>query len=183
MTWTNNEIETDAAVEAVEETPNLEFFEYFKDKDIKTVLKIGAFQGKNTEMVMEHINPETLYVVEDWKTIPREVLYEADMPYIEQQFEFKTAKYKSVKILKDGLDKVLDKVVENNSVDLVIIKETDKDALKSIIKKVKSKVKKPGYITGIGWGSKNVVFACLETIGDVDEYYSDVNSKWIKVIK
>ena len=160
----------------------IKFFEYLKTKNIKRILEIGAYQGENTELLAKYLNPEAIWVSEEFQSQPQMIDETINLQHAEENFMMRTEKYPCVKLIKFCPETMFERIIENESVDLVVFSEhKNKDVLKNQIVNAVKKLKKPGYIAGIGWGSGDVVFACLETVGDVDLYFDD--SSWVKEIK
>ena len=160
----------------------LKFFEYLKNKNIKRVLELGAYQGENTELLAKYLNPDAIWVGEKFDTQPQSISEPVNLIHAEENFAVRTQKYPCVKLIKYDPQIMFERVIEDESIDLVVLSEhKDKESLKVQIVNAVKKLKKPGYIAGIGWGSGDVVFACLETVGDVDIYFDD--SSWVKQIK
>lgn len=160
----------------------LKFFEYLKTKNIKRILELGAYQGENTELLAKYLNPESIWVCEKFESQPQLIDEVVNLQHAEENFMIRTEKYPCVKLIKFCEEMLFERVIENESIDLIVFSEhKNKDVLKDQIVNAVKKLKKPGYIAGIGWGSGDVVFACLETVGDVDLYFDD--SSWVKEIK
>lgn len=160
----------------------LKFFEYLKTKNIKRILEIGAYQGENTELLAKYLNPDVIWVSEKFESQPQLIDVVINLQHAEENFAMRTEKYPCVKLLKFSSNTIFERIIPNESVDLVVFSEhKNKDELKEQIVNAVKKLKKPGYIAGIGWGSGDVVFACLETVGDIDLYFDD--SSWVKEIK
>ena len=160
----------------------LDFFEHLKTKNVKRILQFGAYQGEITELLSKYLKPDVIWTIENFESNPQDISETVDLQHAEENFNIRTEKYPCVKLLKVDYVTALEKIIENESVDLVYISDfRDKDHVKWIINHCLPKLKKSGYITGIGWGSGDVVFACLETIGDVDRFFDD--GSWVKEIK
>tara|TARA_R110000868_G_scaffold9602_19_gene47375 strand:+ start:178 stop:1404 length:1227 start_codon:yes stop_codon:yes gene_type:complete len=160
----------------------LKFFKYLQNRNIKRVLEIGAYQGENTELLAKYLNPDAIWVSEKFESQPQEIKDPVNLIHAEENFAIRTEKYHCVKLIKYDPNIMFERIIEDESIDLVVLTEhKNKEELKNQITNAVKKLKKPGYIAGIGWGSGDVVFACLETIGDVDIYFDD--SSWIKEIK
>jgi predicted O-methyltransferase YrrM len=160
----------------------LKFFKYLQNRNIKRILEIGAYQGENTELLAKYLTPEAIWVGEKFESSPQDISEPVSPVHAEENFAIRTEKYPCVKLIKYDPTIMFERIIEDSSVDLVVLSEhKNKEELKSQLMNAVKKLKKPGYIAGIGWGSGDVVFACLETIGDVDIYFDD--SSWIKEIK
>jgi len=160
----------------------LKFFKYLQNRNIKRILEIGAYQGENTELLAKYLTPESIWVGEKFESSPQDISEPVSPVHAEENFSIRTEKYPCVKLIKYDPTIMFERIIEDSSVDLVVLSEhKNKEELKSQLMNAVKKLKKPGYIAGIGWGSGDVVFACLETIGDVDIYFDD--SSWIKEIK
>lgn len=158
----------------------IRFFSWFKDKDINNIVEINCFQGEMTTILAKYFEPDSLTVVDDFtKTLP-DYPHKINITHVKENFSTRTKPFPCVKVFNGNIDEFVN-TIEDNSVDMFYINEySDKEVLKNIINKAVVKLKKPGYICGIGWGGGNVVHACLETIGEPNIYFKD--STWIKEI-
>jgi predicted O-methyltransferase YrrM len=159
----------------------LNFQKYFQSRNIKKILQFGAYQGETTELLAKYLKPDIIWTIENFESNPQEISEVVNLQHAEENFHIRTEKYPCVRLLKVDYSTAIEQIIENESIDLVYISDfRDKDHVKWIINHCRPKLKKSGYITGIGWGSGDVVFSCLETIGDVDVYFDD--GSWIKQI-
>ena len=154
------------------------FLDYLKDKNIKIILEVNCYQGETTELLAKYLNPTVLYVVDKFDKLPSYIQGVFDMQKVESNFNFRTKSFPCVKLMKFHPEAVLSELFEDGSIDMVYINEHDnKKYIRTLIMAALPKLRKDGFVAGIGWGSGDVVNACLESIGEPNIYFKD--SSWI----
>ena len=147
---------------------------------IKRIVEINCYQGETTSLLAKYLQPEELFVIDQFDSIDESWPKNIALDDIRHNFNIRTSDYPCVKVIDDvdALDAA--DQFEKGSIDLIYLNEYKSYQHNwRLLAQWLPKIRPEGFITGNYWGNGNVVQAALDHFGDPDIYFND--SSWSKI--
>lgn len=164
----------------------LDFTDYLKKNSeergfkIKRVVEINCYQGETTSLIAKLLNPEELFVIDQFDKIDPSWPKTITLEDVRHNFKLRTKPYSYVKVIDDVDALEACDRFEDNSIDMIYINEyASYQYCWRLLAQWLPKVRTDGYICGWHWGSGNIVQAALDHFGEPDLFFKD--SSWSKI--
>ena len=147
---------------------------------IKRIVEINCYQGEATSLLAKYLQPEELWVVDQFDKIDDSWPKSIALDDVRHNFNLRTASYPCVKVIEDVDAMEAADRFEPGSIDLIYLNEYKSYQYNwRLLAQWLPKIRPEGFITGNYWGSGNVVQAALDHFGEPDIYFKD--SSWSKI--
>lgn len=149
-----------------------------KNSKVKNIVEINCYQGETTSLFAKYLNPEKIYVVDKFDSLPDSYPSDIKIEDVEYNFNLRTENY-PVQVIKKNANEAVDDF-KDQSIDLIYVANcTNYDKMYNLLDKWLPKVKTDGYICGNSWGNGDVVKATIQHFGEPSAYFND--SSWVKI--